>query len=120
MKNRILILIILGIIIILGIAAGIYFSSQKNKINKGDIACTEEAKICTDGSAVGRSGPNCEFSKCPEEKIGSEEYRIEKVTGESCKKDKECETPGEYLIRSSCPFTSKCLDNKCTVICPKF
>lgn len=31
------------------------------------IACTEEAKICPDGSAVGRTGPNCEFSKCPEQ-----------------------------------------------------
>ncbi len=31
--------------------------------------CTEEAKICSDGSAVGRSGPNCEFEKCPDEEI---------------------------------------------------
>lgn len=30
-------------------------------------ACTEEAKICPDGSAVGRTGPNCEFAPCPEE-----------------------------------------------------
>ncbi|MFA6593746.1 MAG: DUF333 domain-containing protein [Candidatus Buchananbacteria bacterium] len=28
-------------------------------------ACTLEAKICPDGSAVGRSGPNCEFAQCP-------------------------------------------------------
>lgn len=28
-------------------------------------ACTEEAKICPDGSAVGRTGPDCEFSECP-------------------------------------------------------
>ncbi len=31
------------------------------------IACTMEAKICPDGSAVGRSGPNCEFAPCPGE-----------------------------------------------------
>ncbi|MBI3550534.1 MAG: hypothetical protein HY078_15965 [Elusimicrobia bacterium] len=30
-------------------------------------ACTMEAKLCPDGSAVGRSGPNCEFPKCPGE-----------------------------------------------------
>lgn len=30
-------------------------------------ACTMEAKICADGSAVGRSGPDCEFTPCPEE-----------------------------------------------------
>ena len=28
-------------------------------------ACTTEAKICPDGSAVGRSGPNCAFAPCP-------------------------------------------------------
>jgi len=30
------------------------------------VACTMEAKICPDGSAVGRTGPNCEFTPCPE------------------------------------------------------
>ncbi|MCF7865303.1 MAG: hypothetical protein K9M11_02250 [Candidatus Pacebacteria bacterium] len=28
-------------------------------------ACTMDARICPDGSAVGRSGPSCEFSACP-------------------------------------------------------
>ncbi len=31
------------------------------------IACTLEAKICPDGSSVGRTGLKCEFSKCPDE-----------------------------------------------------
>jgi hypothetical protein len=31
-------------------------------------ACTEEAKICPDGSAVGRTSPNCEFAPCPGQK----------------------------------------------------
>lgn len=29
------------------------------------VACTMEARICPDGSAVGRQGPNCEFAECP-------------------------------------------------------
>lgn len=29
------------------------------------IACTMDAKICPDGSAVGRTGPNCTFAPCP-------------------------------------------------------
>ena len=29
------------------------------------VACTEEAMVCPDGSSVGRTGPNCEFSDCP-------------------------------------------------------
>lgn len=28
-------------------------------------ACTMEAKICPDGTSVGRTGPNCEFDACP-------------------------------------------------------
>lgn len=31
----------------------------------GGVACTLDAKICPDGSAVGRTGPNCEFFPCP-------------------------------------------------------
>lgn len=27
--------------------------------------CTQEAKLCPDGSSVDRTGPNCEFSPCP-------------------------------------------------------
>lgn len=29
------------------------------------IACTQEAKLCPDGSSVGRSGSRCEFVECP-------------------------------------------------------
>jgi hypothetical protein len=31
----------------------------------GPVACSMEAKLCPDGSAVGRTGPNCEFAPCP-------------------------------------------------------
>ncbi|MEK7652508.1 MAG: hypothetical protein AAB334_00980 [Patescibacteria group bacterium] len=30
------------------------------------VFCTTEAKLCPDGSGVGRVGPNCEFAPCPE------------------------------------------------------
>lgn len=32
-----------------------------------DVACTADAKLCSDGSAVGRVGPACEFAQCPGE-----------------------------------------------------
>ncbi len=38
---------------------------EKKKLLPPAQACTLEAKICPDGSAVGRTGPNCEFSPCP-------------------------------------------------------
>src|SRR5574341_767547 len=63
-------------------------------------ACTEEAKVCPDGSAVGRTGPNCEFAPCPGE-------------GVMCTADvKEC-PDGTYVPRvpptcefAECPETS--------------
>ncbi len=30
--------------------------------------CTKEAKVCADGSSIGRSGPDCAFASCPEDK----------------------------------------------------
>ncbi|MDB5194174.1 MAG: protein of unknown function with transrane region [Parcubacteria group bacterium] len=30
------------------------------------VACTMEAKLCPDGSYVGRTGPDCAFSACPD------------------------------------------------------
>ncbi len=33
--------------------------------DNGDVACTMEAKICPDGSSVGRVPPSCEFAPCP-------------------------------------------------------
>lgn len=37
----------------------------ENKVPGNGIACTQDAKICPDGSAVGRVPPNCEFAPCP-------------------------------------------------------
>ena len=39
------------------------------------IACTLDAKICPDGTAVGRVPPNCEFAACPETKCTDGETR---------------------------------------------
>ena len=62
------ILIILLITVILG-AGGffIYQNRVKNTVlpENDMIACTQEAKLCPDGSSVGRTGPNCEFTACP-------------------------------------------------------
>ncbi len=56
---------IFGLILLLAIigAAGIYINGKKES---GEVlACTMEAQICPDGSAVGRTGPNCSFAPCP-------------------------------------------------------
>lgn len=55
------IIILIGILV-LALVGGVYFFKIKTPAQK---ACTMDAKICPDGSSVGKSGPNCEFSPCP-------------------------------------------------------
>ncbi|MEX1367722.1 MAG: hypothetical protein AB1Z98_31630 [Nannocystaceae bacterium] len=44
--------------------------TKADTANPDDIvACTEEAKICEDGSSVSRQGPDCEFEACPGEEM---------------------------------------------------
>ena len=55
---------LITIIILILVAGGIYSFNKENK-NTDGVACTVEAKPCSDGSYVGRTGPKCEFSACP-------------------------------------------------------
>jgi len=51
------------ILILLSLAA-LFLSAGCAQTNPPK-ACTEEARLCPDGTAVGRVGPNCEFAPCP-------------------------------------------------------
>ena len=59
-------------------------------------ACTEEAKICPDGSAVGRTGPNCEFAACPEVKSSLTEAEAKTIAEKTCIKGGQALGPGSY------------------------
>ncbi|MBM3282342.1 MAG: hypothetical protein FJY86_03315 [Candidatus Diapherotrites archaeon] len=50
-----------GLLIILGL---IFFLGCVSNPNV-PVACTDDAKICPDGSSVGRIPPSCEFAPCP-------------------------------------------------------
>ncbi len=89
-------------------------------------ACTQEAKQCPDGSYVGRTGPNCEFTACP-------------ATVTQCNTDSDCklisngctcaaipssdprtslDSNGQVCIWNDCfgpkvPVTAVCRQNKC-------
>ena len=63
-KGFITILIVV-IIILLIIGGGVYVYVNKKSADVSPIACTMEAKLCPDGSYVGRTLPNCEFTLCP-------------------------------------------------------
>ncbi len=58
-----------ALVVVLGLGAyGVFANPSLLLDGQGDLtACTQEAKVCPDGSAVGRTGPNCEFAACPDE-----------------------------------------------------
>jgi len=49
----------------LGVIFGYSFYERPQINGEQPVSCTTEAKLCPDGSAVGRTGPKCEFAKCP-------------------------------------------------------
>lgn len=52
------------LIIVIGIAGFIYRNVAERTSGPAQVACTMEAKVCPDGSSVGRSGPDCAFAAC--------------------------------------------------------
>lgn len=52
-------------LVVIGGGAYAYYSAGQTGSEQGT-TCTTEAKVCPDGSSVGRSGPNCEFAACPQ------------------------------------------------------
>jgi len=65
------IIIIVVVIAVLGTAG--YFAYKQYSAPK-PVACTQEAKVCPDGSSVGRTGPNCEFAQCPDQTANWQTY----------------------------------------------
>lgn len=59
----------------------------------GNVACTMEAKLCPDGSYVGRSGPRCEFAECPPMIVGGGQ-------GSACRSNVDCSSGYECLDAS--------------------
>ena len=59
-KLSIAIIVIISAVLIGALAWLNFFNASKQT------ACTLEAKICPDGSSVGRTGLDCEFARCPE------------------------------------------------------
>lgn len=75
---------------------------QKVSVNPtpGQVACTMEAKLCPDGSYVARSGPNCEFTQCPEVKSLMSEAEAKAIAEKSCIKGGEALGMGTYNSNS--------------------
>jgi len=98
--------IIIGMLI-LGLLLG--FGCVDMRGPEEPVACTAEAKMCPDGSYVGRVGPDCEFAPCPTPKScdaltpcdeGYECYGFEDSEGPVCYMGDPC---------AKCPGESNCI-----------
>lgn len=67
-------------------------------------ACTMEAKICPDGTSVGRTGSKCEFAACP-----SEEATTTAGIGQNIFVNGVSITPTEIVEDSRCPAGVYCI-----------
>ncbi len=94
--------IILGIVALVLIAGVIYVEYPKQ--TNDSAICTMEAKLCPDGSYVGRTGPSCEFSECPVVPATTTAGVGQKivVNGVSV-------TPIEVVEDSRCPSNVQCI-----------
>lgn len=61
MKKFVLFLLIIAFLVLLVV----FVLDKEGLRNPRNVACTTEALLCPDGGAVGRTGPLCEFSPCP-------------------------------------------------------
>lgn len=90
-QNYLLIGIGVGLLLIL---IGLYLF--KSSVYNGELACTQEAKICPNGLAVGRTGINCEFAPCvaTETSLSASEARA--IAEKTCIKSGESLAGGVY------------------------
>lgn len=86
-------------------------SEQQNNIPEGTV-CTMDAKMCPDGTYVGRTGPNCEFV-CPA--VGSNtstttsEKKFQAKLNQQSLSIYSTVTPIEVLEDSRCPTDVQCI-----------
>jgi len=112
----------LVIVVVCAVLAGIGIFLYRQEVDKKVIempapsqgACTQEAKICPDGSAVGRTGPNCEFLACPDGGAKTDQPVSENY---SCKEnDKYFVVSKELASEGSADFLVKYKTDKSQII----
>jgi hypothetical protein len=79
-------------------------------INTQPQACTADAKICPDGSAVGRVPPSCEFASCPAPQKGELGGFCGGIAAFQCNAGLTCAFDGAFpdaggiCVRADCPI----------------
>jgi hypothetical protein len=64
MQNKFLKYFLILLLAVIILAGGYFVSKYFSQKQTSPVACTMEAKLCPDGSYVGRTGPKCEFTPC--------------------------------------------------------
>jgi hypothetical protein len=94
-------LTILFTLLIIGGASWYFFSKQ---ISSEGVMCTADAKICPDGTGVGRIGPKCEFAPCPIVKETTKARIVETILNNGL-----YITPQDVVSDSRCPIDVTCV-----------
>lgn len=97
-------ILLLGSLVLCAMVYGSIFRKPQ------EIACTMDAMMCPDGSAVGRTGPSCEFAKCPDAKAttstSSDEVIEPVIVPVGCTKEAKICPDGSSVgrVAPSCTF----------------
>jgi hypothetical protein len=95
----------------ISIVAGIGFDATNAKPpveTSKPVACTQEAKLCPDGSYVSRTGPNCEFGVCPTTTNGDQAESCRDNNGNWLAQYNECENDNrDWCVKAGGVF-KKC------------
>ena len=54
-----------GVLLVIGVGVAGFLYRSFSERPQGPIACTADAKLCPDGTGLGRTGPTCTFPACP-------------------------------------------------------
>lgn len=112
-KNTFAQVILLVVLVILGIIAISVFKEKVPLtppilVPDEPVACTMEARMCPDGSYVGRQGPNCEFSLCPAP-TSTSTVSVTVRMGEKAEIGTFTIKPLQILEDSRCPVNVQCI-----------
>lgn len=96
------------LLVVVSVSGIVYFVRTQKSAEQ--IACTQEAKQCPDGSYVGRTGPHCEFAKCSEIKSSNQPENIDTSTWKTYRNEQygiEFSHPNDWTITTHQPNSLK-------------
>ncbi len=80
MKTRSFVLVVGALVVIL---VWLFIADIEKTSKVEPVACTMDAKVCPDGSAIGRVAPSCSFAPCPEQSPLNDLIRVTVPTPQS-------------------------------------